>query len=147
MTELTETVNGAKQLKSVKDNVESYIKLTKELINAYKQYTDSISTIVEVWRPMLNSPKNLDHTFYLLIMTEFVESIWDDRNIKIVIEEIIQNKDDLSKYKAEMGQMVSISAKLEEITQSIHIKQDDSSKSDSDGSNLCSECGSHHHSD
>ena len=35
MTELTETVNSEKQLKSVKDNVESYIKLTKELMNTY----------------------------------------------------------------------------------------------------------------
>lgn len=57
MTELTETVNGEKQLKSVKDNVESYIKLTRELINAYKEYNESISKIVEVWKPMLNSPK------------------------------------------------------------------------------------------
>ena len=110
-------------------------------------FNDSISTIVEVWKPMLNSPKNLDNTFYLLIMTEFVESIWEDRNIKIVIEEIIQNKDDLIKYESEMKQMISISSKLEEITQSIQIKQDDNIKSESDNNKLWSEWGSHHHSD
>jgi hypothetical protein len=68
-------------------------------------------------------------------MTEFVESIWDDRNIKIVIEEIVQNKDDLTDYEAEMKQMVNISSKLEEITQSIQIKPDDSTVSDSDSNN------------
>ena len=80
-------------------------------------------------------------------MTEFVESIWDDRNIKIVIEEIVQNKDDLWKYDTEMKQMESISTKLEEITQSIHIKPEDSTTSDSDKNSICSDWGTHHHSD
>ena len=66
------------------------------LIGAYKLYDQSIDTIVEVWKEMLNSSSELKNTFYLLIMTEFVEAIWNDKNIKIVVEEIITHKDELS---------------------------------------------------
>lgn len=129
--DLTETVNGKKQLKIVKDNVEAYVKLINELISAYELYNNSIGTVVEVWKPMLNNASTLDKTFHLLIMTEFVESIWGDRNIKVVIEEIFQNKDYLVDYEKEITQMTIIKEKLGVISQSIQMKTDTSSKSDS----------------
>jgi len=129
--DLTETVNGEKQLKIVKDNVEAYVKLINELISAYELYNNSIGTVVEVWKPMLNNASTLDKTFHLLIMTEFVESIWGDRNIKVVIEEIFQNKDYLVDYEKEITQMTIINEKLGVISQSIQMKTDTSSKSDS----------------
>ena len=132
MNELTETVNGEKQLKSVKDNADTYAKMMKELIKAYNLYNDSVDTIVEVWKPMLNNSQSLKKTFNLLIMTEFVEMIWADRNIKIVIEEIVQNKDELSKYQEDLNEMVSINKNLELITQSFMTKNDVNSKSESD---------------
>lgn len=94
--ELTITVGNEKQLKEIPNNVDSYKRVVNMLIDSYKLYDQSIDTIVEVWKEMLNSSSELKNTFYLLIMTEFVEAIWSDKNIKIVVEEIITHKDELS---------------------------------------------------
>lgn len=94
--ELTITVGTEKQLKEIPNNVDAYKRVVNMLIGAYKLYDQSIDTIVEVWKEMLNSSSELKNTFYLLIMTEFVEAIWNDKNIKIVVEEIITHKDELS---------------------------------------------------
>lgn len=128
--ELTTTINGENRLKDVKDNIDSYGKVVKELISAYKLYDESVDTIVDVWKEMLNSSSELKKTFYLLIMTEFVESIWSDSNMKIVIEEIVTFKDYLKPYVKEVDELLEINKKLEEVTQNYGNKSD--TKSDND---------------
>lgn len=105
------------RLKEVKENADSYGKVARELVEAYNLYDSSIDTIVEVWKEMLNSSDNLKKIFNLLIMTEFVDTIWNDENIKIVIEEILTHTSDLSAYDKEVVQLVEISEKLDKIVQ------------------------------
>ena len=57
-------------------------------------------------------------------MSEFTETIWDDPNLKIVIDKILQNKKDLSKFENEMFQLAIISGKLDEIRLSIQRRPD-----------------------
>jgi len=71
-------------------------------------------------------------------MTEFVETIWDDNNIKVVIEEILRNQKDLSNYAADVEKMMEISEKLNDISQKYNKSYD--SKSDSSHTMCSSEC-------
>jgi hypothetical protein len=112
---------------AVSSNVQSYVKIMKKLTNTYKLYEDSVDTIVEVWKPMLNSSDSLKKTFNLLIMTEFDENIWSDRNIKIVIEEIIQHSECLLMHKDKLTEIIKINECLEHIRQSYN-KQDSNAK-------------------
>lgn len=117
INELTEIINSKTRLKSVSDNVEAYGRILIGLIDAYTLYEESVEKIVEVWQEMLNGSNDLKETFYLLIMTEFSETIWWDKNIKILMEEIIQHKDELNEYNAELEQLIKIDNNLEKATQ------------------------------
>lgn len=113
--ELVFTDNNNKKLMPVSTNIPSYAKIMNKLIQVYVLYEESVDTIVEVWKPMLNSSDSLKITFNLLIMTEFDENIWSDRNIKIVIEELVQNNDTLKDYQKQIKEMLEINDKLEKI--------------------------------
>lgn len=113
--ELVFTENNNKKLMPVSSNIPSYAKIMNKLIQVYKLYEESVDTIVEVWMPMLNKSDSLKETFNLLIMTEFDENIWSDRNIKIVIEELVQNNEALKDYKKQLTEMLQINDKLEKI--------------------------------
>lgn len=112
------TTDGEKNvLKSVSENVEGYGKILIGLIDAFKLYENSVDKIVEVWKEMLNGSNDLKQTFYLLIMTEFVETIWTDNNIKLLVEEIIKHKEELKKFENEFNKLIDIGNKLEATTQ------------------------------
>ena len=115
--ELTTTVGEKSILKSVGENVEGYGKILIGLIDAYKLYESSVDKIVEVWKEMLNGSADLKQTFYLLIMTEFVETIWTDGNIKLLVEEIIKHKEELKKFENQFNEFIEIGNKLEITTQ------------------------------
>lgn len=122
----------------MQEHGEVYGKIAKELIEAFELYDSSVVKIVDVWKEMLNNSDDLQNTFYLLIMTEFVETIWDDNNIKVVIEEILRNQKDLSNYAADVEKMMEISEKLNDISQKYNKSYD--SKSDSSHTMCSSEC-------
>lgn len=126
--ELTEKSNGSTKLMAVSSNALSYVKIMSQLINTYKKYEESVETIVEIWKPMLSGSESLAKTFNMLIMTEFDESIWSDRNIKVVIEEIMQHTDSLLDHQDKLSDITKISESLENIKQSYNVKQDSSNK-------------------
>lgn len=109
------TVDGEQMLQKVEDDVDAYGRILIELVNAYKLYDESVDTIVDVWKEMLNSSEELKKTFYLLIMTEFVETIWDDENIKMLIQEIFQHQDKFERYQEEIDQLLEIDKNLQEV--------------------------------
>lgn len=123
MNELIEKQDGSTKLMAVSSNIKSYCKIMNKLIDTYKLYEESVDTIVEVWKPMLNSSESLKKTFNLLIMTEFDENIWQDRNIKIVIEEIMQHPECMPKHKKKLDEIIKINESLEKIKKSYN-KQD-----------------------
>lgn len=57
-------------------------------------------------------------------MSEFTETIWEDKNLKIVVEKIMQSKEDLAEYEHEMCQLIILSGKLDEIRNSIQRRPD-----------------------
>ena len=125
MNELVEKLDGSTKLMAVSSNIKSYGKIMRKLISTYKLYEESVDTIVEVWKPMLNSSESLKKTFNLLIMTEFDENIWQDRNIKIVIEEIMQHPECMPNHKSKLDEIIRINESLEKIKKSYN-KQDNS---------------------
>lgn len=144
------TVDGEQMLQKVEDDVDAYGRILIELVNAYKLYDESVDTIVDVWKEMLNSSDELKKTFYLLIMTEFVETIWDDENIKMLIQEIFQHQDKFERYQEEIDQLLEIDKNLQEIKRKCGgSKADTDTQSTwSDGSNNydsdCHNCKSSH---
>jgi hypothetical protein len=109
---LVVTVDNKQQLKAVEENPKIYGRILLDLVNAYKLYDKSVDQIVEVWKEMLNSSKELKNTFYLLIMTEFAQTVWADENIRVIIDEIKDNQDKLQDYKETLVDFHEIDQKL-----------------------------------
>jgi len=128
---LTTTSGSEQQMKSVKDCIDVYTSVMNELVSAYALYSESVKQIVDVWKPMLNGSHSLERTFNLLIMTEFEENIWSDKNIKVIIEEIQKNKELFTNYNSNLD---TISETLEKIK--IPYTKTDSNENSTD----CSSC-------
>ena len=62
-------------------------------------------------------------------MSEFTETIWEDKNLKIVVEKILQSKEDLAEFEHEMCQLIILSGKLDEIRNSIQRRPDRNTQS------------------
>ena len=73
---------------------------------------------------LASNSQALDQKFSWLIMSEFVETIWDDSNIKIVLEKIEGYKSDFAKYEHEICQLDIIRGKLEVFKTSIQKRSD-----------------------
>lgn len=124
-------------------NEDIYAKIMKELINTYILYSESVDKVVEVWKPMLNNSASLKKTFNLLIMTEFVETIWSDDNIKVLMDEIVKNKDYLTQYQKELNDLMAINKNLERMTGYLN-KQEAAPKPDQEEYSPTEEDAGHH---
>lgn len=138
MRELTTEGEDGHQLKPVHQNADSYGEIIRMLISAYQLYNDSVDTIVDVWKEMLNSSNDLRKTFFLLIMSEFVETIWKNNAIKIIVEEIQKSQKELSNYKEEVRTLLGVGIKLDKIHQDFNTSYPAKTESPS------SACGDSH---
>lgn len=146
--DLVVTVDNKQQLKSVGENPKAYGGVLQALVDAHQLYEKSVDQIVEVWQEMLNSSKELKKTFYLLIMTEFSQTIWADENMRIIIDEIKEHQDELQDYKEMLVDFHEIDQKLNSAKLGAYInsaQQEDvettaSECSDDYGHDTCNRC-------
>lgn len=138
--------NGKTVLQKVEENVGAYARILLELLGAYKLYDESVDVIVDVWKEMLSSSEELKKTFYLLIMKQFVEIIWDDENIKMLMQEIVQHQEKFKDHQTELNQLLEIDARLQEVKKKYGGNKTEN-KPDSEPCSSCDDSEDTDHSD
>lgn len=81
-------------------------------MNSFYLFDATIETVVDLLKEVLRGTENLTKIF--------VETIWSDPNINIIIEEILSNTKDLANYTDILEELADINDRLYVLAQNAH---------------------------